>query len=90
MSLHEDRLQSFKYTAKFLKLLIIALYKLWVGRCSLIHTQVTNEVVVEEYNDFKVEVIKVTESEEAQVLASINRIKIPMDVENISALQLRG
>ena len=55
LSLHEDILSSFRHDSKFSKLLIVSLHKIWVGRYSLMHTQVDNEVAIEEHNDLKSE-----------------------------------
>ena len=52
--------------------------------------QVTNEVAIEEYNGLKLGVLEAIKSEKVIVLASMNKIQLPTNINDMIALQLRG
>ena len=88
--LHANKVQAFQFGAKLGKMLLTFLHKLWICRCSVIHTKVSSETVIKKISNLREEIEEILESTEYLRLLKEKKINPPKRVATIIASQIKG
>ena len=72
--IHNDKLSAHRIISKLIKGILIQFHDLWIARCQIIHTSISDRTHIEERIDLRNEIRKVTSSYRIQLDININKI----------------
>ena len=87
--LDKDIVLSWRKVVRLIKLLAMQLYQLWIQRCSIVHTKVSDKITFEELNELREEVNEIKFTLEYRDLVDSKEITSINNLQSLSAAKIK-